>query len=131
MLPLRVMEKEPTGRLVFQGDTVNVGAGGVYFRTLNWHELQVGMPVHVTIDIPPEMFQLLPFGGLRGFGEIVRIEGPAGAEAVGTPVPLERHPRGVAVRMTSRLKFDPELHLPRFDAPTRPSPRPSTPGNPS
>ena len=90
MLPLRVMEKEPTGRLVFQGDTVNVGAGGVYFRTLNWHDLRVGMPVHVTIDIPPEMFQLLPFGGLRGYGEILRIES---AEA-GSDVPHERHPRG-------------------------------------
>ncbi len=115
MLPLRVMDGEPTGRLVFQGDTVNVGAGGVYFKTLNWHELRVGMPVHVTIDIPPEMFQLLPFGGFRGSGEIVRIEPPI------RTTPAERATRGVAVRMTSRLKFDSDLHLPRFDSGNRPS----------
>ena len=122
MLPLRVMENEPTGRLVFQGDTVNVGAGGVYFKTLNWHELRVGMPVHVTIDIPPEMFQLLPFGGLRGTGEIVRIEPPVRTS------PTERATRGVAVRMTSRLCFDPDLHLPRFDIPTPPTDAPRTSG---
>ncbi len=114
MLPLRVMDKEPTGRLLFQGDTVNVGAGGVYFQTLNWHELRVGMPVHIIIDIPPEMFQLLPFGGLRGTGEILRIEPAARASS------SQRETRGVAIRMTTRLKFDPDLHLPRFDASTRP-----------
>ena len=130
MLPLRVMEKEPTGRLLFQGDTVNVGAGGVYFRTLNWHEMRVGMPVHVVIDIPPELFQLLPFGGLRGSGEIVRVESsahPPDADA--------RESCGVALRMTTRLKFDPDLHLPRFlvpsppegDAPPKPAPRPARP----
>jgi hypothetical protein len=121
MLPLRVMEKEPTGRLLFQGDTVNVGAGGLYFKTLNWQDLQVGAPVHVVIDIPPEMFQLLPFGGLRGSGEILRIEGPTPLSASGRPT------CGVAVRMTTRLKFDPELHLPQFDAPAPHSaPRPQT-----
>ena len=122
MLPLRVTEKEPTGRLIFQGDTINVGAGGVYFRTLNWHDLSVGTPVHVLIDIPPEMFQLLPFGGLRGSGEIVRIETPARP-----PSPGVREACGVAIRMTTRLKFDPELHLPRFDAPDAPPPPPEKP----
>ena len=126
MMPLRVMEKEPTGRLLFQGDTINVGAGGVYFRTLNWHELKVGQPVHIVIDIPPELFQLLPFGGLRGSGEILRIEPPA-------PHPASdgRVSSGVAVRMTTRLKFDPDLHLPRFDAPFKPASRPSEPANPA
>jgi hypothetical protein len=121
MLPLRVMEKEPAGRLVFQGDTVNVGAGGIYFRTLNWHDLQVGAPVHLVIDIPPEMFQLMPFGGLRGTGEIVRIESPETSDLA--------NPRsaGVAVRMTTRLKFDPELHLPRFESAPKSGPRPDTP----
>lgn len=120
MLPLRVMEKEPTGRLVFQGDTINVGAGGVYFRTLNWHDLKVGTPVHVIIDIPPEMFQLLPFGGLRGTGEILRVESPETSD-------MGQKSAGVAVRMTTRLKFDAELHLPRFQGASRPPERPNTP----
>jgi len=116
LLPLRVTEKDATGKLLFQGNTVNVGAGGVYFRTLNSQDLHPGMPVHVIIDISPETFQLLPFGGLRGSGKVLRIESP-------TQKPARRIkdgdaqevPCGVAVRMTTRLKFDPELHLPRFE----------------
>ena len=130
LLPLRVTEKEPTGRILFQGDTVNVGAGGVYFRTLNWHEMQVGMPVHVIIDIPPEMFQLLPFGGLRGFGEIVRIERPLAEDGKGKPDGRAHHPCGVALRMTTRLRFDPDLHLPRFEAPKTKSNWPSDSARP-
>jgi len=117
MLPLRVTEKDATGRLLFQGNTVNVGAGGVYFRTLNPQDLAPGMPVHVIIDISPETFQLLPFGGLRGAGTVLRVETPprrkrkrtnGGDAAVSESA-------GVAVRMTTQLKFDPDLHLPRFE----------------
>jgi hypothetical protein len=111
-----VTHEDPAGRLLYQGNTVNVGAGGVYFRTLSWQDIQLGMAVHVTIDIPPGLLQLLPFGGLRGFGEVIRIDHPASPKvegsAPGVPSPA---PRGVAVRMTSRLRFDPELHLPRFE----------------
>ena len=115
LLPLRVTEEEAGGKLLFQGNTVNVGAGGVYFNTLNWQDLRVGMPVHVTIDVPPEMFQLLPFGGLRGAGKVIRIDPQA--ESNGEPTTDEPSPEhcGIAVRMMSRLRFDPDLHLPRFD----------------
>jgi hypothetical protein len=113
-MPLRVTHEDPAGRLLYQGNTLNVGAGGVYFRTLSWQDLHLGMTVHVTIDIPPGLLQLLPFGGLRGFGEVIRIDRPASpsAEASGAPSPV---PHGIAIRMTSRLRFDPELHLPRFE----------------
>jgi hypothetical protein len=74
--------------------------------------MDVGMPVHIVIDISPETFQLLPFGGLRGMGKIVRIEKPEG----GRKPNGGEHDAGVAVSMTSRLRFDPELHLPRFEA---------------
>ena len=111
LLPLRVMEKDPEGRLLFQGNTVNVGAGGVYFHTTNWREMPVGTSVHVVIDISPETFQLLPFGGLRGAGKVIRID-PTRSDKEVDPDPDHC---GVAVRMTSRLRFDPELHLPRFE----------------
>ncbi|HUW57863.1 MAG TPA: PilZ domain-containing protein [Planctomycetota bacterium] len=115
LLPLRVTEEEAGGKLLFQGNTVTVGAGGVYFRTLNWQDLPVGMPVHVTIDIPPEMFQLLPFGGLRGVGKVIRVERPTAPDGgAGSDETSSEH-GGVAVRMMSRLRFDPDLHLPRFD----------------
>lgn len=116
MLPLRVTDKDAAGDLVYQGNTVNVGAGGMYFRTLNWQDVRLGMHVHVIMDIPPEMFQLLPFGGLRGFGEVIRMDVSPGtargksAQGGGTPMDC-----GIAVRMTSRLRFDPDLHLPRFE----------------
>ena len=115
LLPLRVTEEEAGGKLLFQGNTVNVGAGGVYFKTLNWQDLRVGMSVHVIIDIPPEMFQLLPFGGLRGAGKVIRVERPAtSTDAERDEEPSSEH-GGVAVRMMSRLRFDPDLHLPRFE----------------
>jgi len=119
-MPLRVTHEDPTGRLLYQGDTANVGAGGVYFRTLNWQEIRVGSVVHVTIDIPPGLLQLLPFGGLQGFGEVIRIDPPAAPKAEGSvPGAPSPEPYGVAIRMTSRLRFDPELHLPRFEGPQR------------
>ena len=114
LLPLRVTEEDAKGRLLFQGSTVNVGAGGVYFRTLNWQEVQLGMPVHVVIDISPETFQLLPFGGLRGIGKVIRIDVPTAKEASDPLTDPVEH-AGVAVHMITRLKFDPELHLPRFE----------------
>jgi len=110
MLPLRVTEKDAKGTLLFQGNTANVGAGGVYFQTLDSQNIYPGMPVHVVIDISPETFQLLPFGGLRGAGKILRIEEPGN----GGDDSSQAH--GVAIRMTTRLKFDADLHLPRFDA---------------
>jgi hypothetical protein len=103
------MDKDATGKLIYQGHTVNVGAGGVYFRTLAERRFHVGERVHVLIDVPPEMFQLLPFGGMTGAGEVVRVEEEHDArddDAAG---------RGVALKMTSRLRFDPDLHLPMFD----------------
>jgi hypothetical protein len=116
-MPLRVTHEDPAGRLLYQGDTINVGAGGVYFRTLNWQDIRPGMAVHVTIDIPPGLLQLLPFGGLRGFGEVIRIDGPRpGTTDSSVPDDASSLPHGVAIRMTSRLRFDPELHLPRFES---------------
>ena len=113
LLPLRVTEQDAKGKLLFQGNTVNVGAGGVYFQTLNWHEMRLGMRVHVIIDISPETFQLLPFGGLRGTGKVIRIETPPAKKRRGADAETEN--AGVAVHMTTRLKFDPDLHLPRFE----------------
>ena len=115
LLPLRVTDKDATGKLIHQGHTINVGAGGVYFRTLGERPFRVGERVHVIIDVPPEMFQLLPFGGMTGSGEVVRVEiaSPSkGDYADGRPTEC-----GVALRMISRLRFDPDLHLPRFNGP--------------
>ena len=115
LLPLRVTEEDARGRLLFQGNTVNVGAGGVYFRTLNWQDIRLGMTVHLIIDVPPEMFQLLPFGGLQGAGKIVRIDRPPSPDTENAmEASLSSGDRGVAIRMISRLRFDPDLHLPRF-----------------
>ena len=116
LLPLRLTEQDPKGRVLYQGNTTNVGAGGVYFQTLNWQDLKVGTSVHVVIDVPPEMFQLLPFGGMRGSGEVIRMD-PVESLAAEKPDQAKpsARPRGIAVRMTSRLRFDPELHLPRFE----------------
>jgi hypothetical protein len=116
LLPLRVTEGGVTGKLLYQGNTVNVSAGGVYFKTLNWQELRVGTRVHVVIDVPPELFRRLPFGGMTGTAEVVRVErgsrSPDSLNGDGASLPGQG---GVAIRMTSRLRFDPELHLPRFD----------------
>jgi len=116
-MPLRVTYEDPAGRLLYEGNTLNVGAGGVYFRTVNWQDIRLGMAVHVTIDIPPGLLQLLPFGGLRGFGKVIRVDRPTSVSvaglADGASSPLSH---GVAIRMTSRLQFDPELHLPRFES---------------
>ena len=114
-LPLRVAEEDTPGKTLYQGSTVNVGAGGVYFRTPNWQDLRPGMAVHVTIDVPPDMFQLLPFGGLRGSGKVIRIEDMPAKEDR-TDGGVSAAPRGVAIRMTSRLRFDSELHLPNFES---------------
>ena len=91
----------------------------VYFQTLHWQDLRVGTPVHVTIDVPPEMFQLLPFGGLRGFGEVVRVDRADPAEdadgARGSSSSDDPPPRcGIAVRMTTRLAGNATHFLP-FD----------------
>ena len=117
LLPLRVTEEDARGKLLFQGNTVNVGAGGVYFKTLNWQGIPLGTTVHLIIDVPPEMFQLLPFGGLRGAGKVVRMDtwpSPDIRSTVEASLPPED--RGVAIRMISRLRFDPDLHLPRFES---------------
>jgi hypothetical protein len=116
-----VTDKDETGEVLYRGSTVNVGAGGVYFKTLNWQDLPLGKCVHVVIDIPPEMFQLLPFGGLLGSGEIVRIDAGFPGEPAGTQTDPSSEHCGVAVRMTTRLRFDPELHLPRFEGRKKPN----------
>jgi hypothetical protein len=126
MLPLRVTEKEPTGRLLFEGGTVNVGAGGVYFRTAKQQGIRIGTPVHIVIDIPPEMFQFLPFGGLRGSGEIVRIDQPGVGESSDDST---SEAFGVAVHMTSRLHFDSEARISKYEPPPRRSDWPGVRAN--
>ena len=111
LLPLCVTEKDAGGRLLFRGDTVNIGAGGIYFHTLNPDDVAVSMPVYVKIEVPSGAFKHLPFGGLSGSGEIVRID-DIGESNGASGSSTTRH--GVAVRMTSKLRFDPDLHLPEF-----------------
>lgn len=109
-LPLRLTAGDAEGRLLFKGETCNIGAGGLHFRTPNWGDFQVGTSVYVVIDMPSDMFHLLPFGGMRASGEVVRIEASRDVPVGATP-----RMKGVAVKLTSRLCFDPELNLPRFD----------------
>lgn len=113
LLPLRVAQGDRTGKVLYEGVTINVGAGGVYFRTYGWRDLVVGTRVSVVIDVPPEMYQLLLFGGMAGYGQVVRIE-ESGKFARLSPDRDEGRPteRGVALRFESKLKYEVDMGMP-------------------
>ena len=107
LLPLYVANGEVTGKVLYEGVTINVGAGGVYFRTYGWRDFEVGGCVEVVIDVPAEMDGLLPFGGMTGRGTVVRVEESGRfarlSSGRGDDRPSER---GVALRFDTRLKFE-------------------------
>jgi hypothetical protein len=107
LLPLRVADGELTGKVLYEGVTLNVAPGGVYFRTYGWRDLKVGSPVVVSIDVPPEMFQVLPSGGMTGRGTVIRVE-KSGQFARLAPEGDEDRPteRGVALRFDGKLAFE-------------------------
>ena len=113
LLPLRVSKSENTGNVLYEGVTINVGAGGVYFRTYGWREFEVGTTVHVVIDVPPEMNQLLSFGGMTGRGTVVRVEDSRRFAQLRTNRDDDRPcERGVALKFASQLKFEPHVGMP-------------------
>jgi len=112
LLPLRVADGDLTGKVLYEGVTINVGAGGVYFRTYRWKDFGVGSPVEVVIDVPAEMNDLLPFGGMTGRGTVVRVE-ESGRFVRLSPEREEDRPseRGIALQFESKLRFETGLGL--------------------
>ncbi len=118
LLPLRVADSKLTGKVLYEGITINVGAGGVYFRTYGWREFEIGTPVNVAIDVPPEMFQLLPFGGMTGQGTVVRVEETGRFARLSRNSDEDRpSERGVALQFDSKLRFDADLSMPMSGPP--------------
>ena len=123
LLPLRVTAADATGNLLYQGITINVGSGGVYFRTYAWRSLCAGMPVDVVISVPPDMLQELPFGGMTGRASIVRVEESGRFARLGGAESVERPTeRGVALRFESKLRFEPDVRMPFETPPEAPEP---------
>jgi hypothetical protein len=112
LLPLRVANGDLTGNVLYEGVTLNVGAGGVYFRTYGWRDFKIGSRVEVVIDVPPEMNGLLPFGGMTGTGTVLRVE-RSGRFASLAPDTEEDRPceRGVALEFDSKLRFETGINL--------------------
>jgi hypothetical protein len=112
LLPLRVANGDHTGKVLYEGVTINVASGGVYFRTYGWKDFTLGGSVQVVIDVPAEMDGLLPFGGMTGQGSVVRVEegGPFARLNRDTD---EDHPRerGVALRFDSKLRYQPDAGM--------------------
>lgn len=120
LLPLRVANGKLTGKILYEGITINVGAGGVYFRTYGWREFEKGTPVDVVIDVPPEMFQLLPFGGMTGRGTVVRVEETGRFARLSSNSGEDRpSERGVALQFDSKLRFDASLSMPMSSQPAK------------
>lgn len=107
LLPLRVVNGDLTGKVLYEGVTINVAAGGVYFRTYGWRDFGVGAPVEVIIDVPAEMSGILPFGGMTGRGTVVRVEECGRFSRLSREHEDDRpSERGVAVRFDSKLRFE-------------------------
>lgn len=88
------------------GTTENVSAGGIYFRTTQWHELEVGQDIAVSLS-GFSAYNLGPlFRTLRGEAEILRLE-PPGEEAepsygqAGVAVQFGETPRMDIYRMSA------------------------------
>ena len=112
LLPLRVANGDLTGKVLYEGVTINVGAGGVYFRTYRWRDFQAGSPVEVVIDVPAEMNGLLGFGGMMGRGVVVRVEESGRFARLSADRKDDRpSERGVALRFESKLTFEAGLDL--------------------
>ena len=99
LLPLRVSRDTET---LFEGATVDVGGGGVYFRMPGGERLSVGTTVRVEMSVPAELA-----GGRLGYhtmktAKVVRVENRTLAHKVGC------HPRDCGVA----LAFEPEVLTP-------------------
>ncbi len=80
LLPMRV---SVDGRTLFEGATLDVSAGGVYFRMPHGEELAVGQRVWVEVSVPAEMTGG-PFGYRASRGATVaRVENDSLASRVG------------------------------------------------
>lgn len=124
LLPLRVANGDLTGRVLYEGVTINVAAGGVYFRTYGWRDFEVGAQVEVVIDVPAEMDGLLPFGGMKGRGAVVRVEESGRFARLSRDRQDDRpSERGVALKFDSKLRFESDLGIP-LPKPDRPGERP-------
>ena len=112
LLPLRVENGDLTGKVLYEGVTINVSAGGVYFRTWGWRNFEVGSRVEVVIDVPAEMNALLPFGGMTGRGMVVRVEESGRLARLNREGEDDRpSERGVALQFDSKLRFEAGLGL--------------------
>ncbi len=99
LLPMRVTRD---GETLFEGATVDVGIGGIYFRMPCGEELSVGTRVRVEISVPAELS-----GGSLGYhttksATVVRVEDETLARQLGC------HPRDCGVG----LAFEPEVIVP-------------------
>ena len=112
LLPLRVAHGGLTGKVLYEGVTINVAAGGVYFRTYGWRDFEVGGRVEVVIDVPTEMIGLLPFGGMTGRGTVIRVEESSGFSRLSRDgADCRPSERGVALRFDSKLRFEADLGM--------------------
>ena len=109
---MRVVNGDLTGKVLYEGVTINVAAGGVYFRTYGWRDFAVGGQVEVIIDVPAEMSGLLPFGGMTGQGSVIRVE-DCGRYSRLSRENEDYRPseRGVAVRFDSKLRFETDIGM--------------------
>jgi len=99
LLPMRVTRGAET---LFEGATVDVSIGGVYFRMLCGETLSVGTRVRVEMSVPAELS-----GGALGYhttksATVVRVEDETLARRLGC------HPRDCGVA----LAFEPEVIVP-------------------
>ena len=82
------------------GTTENVSPGGIYFRTTQWHELEVGQEIAVSLS-GFSAYNLGPlFRTLRGEAEILRLEPP------GEEVDAPYGQAGVAVKFGEPPRMD-------------------------
>ena len=98
-LPMRV---STDGEMLFEGATLDVSSGGVYFRMPGGERLSVGTKLRVEMSVPAELA-----GGTLGYhtmknATVVRVENGTLARRLG----CHPHDCGVA------LVFDPEVVTP-------------------
>lgn len=81
------------------GLTENVSAGGLYFRTGDWHRLEKGDPVVLTVSGMSGYNHGPLFRTVGGKATVLRLDEPEASE-----VPYAR--AGVAVRFDERLRVE-------------------------